>query len=56
MSMTYLLAVLFLLTSLAVLVWAMVSKSRIEKRKADPHAPKSTLAADVPSNAKPADG
>lgn len=55
MSMSFIVVVLFLLTSLAVLVWAITSKAQIESRMADPNAPKSTLAADAPSKGKPAD-
>ena len=39
---------LSLLTMLAVLVFAMVSKARVEERRHDPNAPKSTLAKDGP--------
>lgn len=55
MSMSFLVVVLFLLTAFAVLVWAITSKAKIEKRMADPKAPKSTLAADTPAKGKPAD-
>ncbi|MFN4154688.1 MAG: hypothetical protein ACK4HF_08545 [Paracoccaceae bacterium] len=37
---------LSLLTMLAVLVFAMISKARVEERRHDPNAPKSTLARD----------
>ncbi|WP_103333327.1 hypothetical protein [Pseudotabrizicola formosa] len=37
---------LSLLTMLAVLVFALVSKARVEERRHDPNAPKSTLAKD----------
>ena len=37
---------LSLLTMLAVLMFAMISKARVEERRHDPNAPKSTLAKD----------
>lgn len=37
---------LSLLTLLAVLIFALVSKARVEERRHDPNAPKSTLAKD----------
>lgn len=37
---------LSLLTLLAVAVFALVSKARVEERRHDPNAPKSTLATD----------
>ncbi|MDO9640503.1 MAG: hypothetical protein Q7J44_18365 [Pseudotabrizicola sp.] len=37
---------LSLITMLAVLVFAMISKARVEERRHDPNAPKSTLAKD----------
>ncbi|PJF10507.1 hypothetical protein [Pseudorhodobacter sp. MZDSW-24AT] len=37
---------LSLLTMLAVLIFALVSKARVEERRHDPNAPKSTLARD----------
>ncbi|MFN3724052.1 MAG: hypothetical protein ACK4VZ_13500 [Paracoccaceae bacterium] len=39
---------LSLLTMLAILIFAMVSKARVEERRHDPNAPKSTLAKDGP--------
>lgn len=39
---------LSLLTLLAVAVFALVSKARVEERRHDPSAPKSTLAKDGP--------
>ncbi|HKK97120.1 MAG TPA: hypothetical protein VJ928_02995 [Marivita sp.] len=39
---------LFLMTAGAVIVFALVSKERTERRKKDDNAPKSTLAADGP--------
>ncbi|SHG78884.1 hypothetical protein [Marivita hallyeonensis] len=49
MEITQLIVVLFLGTISAVLIFALVSKWRVEKRMADDSAPKSTLAADAPS-------
>ncbi|RBO51381.1 hypothetical protein DSD19_19900 [Rhodovulum sp. BSW8] len=49
MDATSLIATLALGTLCAVVVFAWVSKRRTEARKADPDAPKSTLAADAPS-------
>ncbi|WP_420862962.1 hypothetical protein [Algirhabdus cladophorae] len=46
---------LALLTLLAVVVWAIISQRKIQKRMDDPSAPKSTLAADKSSHGKPAD-
>ncbi|TGD42381.1 hypothetical protein EEB11_13920 [Pseudotabrizicola sediminis] len=37
---------LSLITMLAVLVFALISKARVEERRHDPNAPKSTLARD----------
>lgn len=42
------LAALFLITMVAFMVWASVSKRRTEKKLNDPNAPKSTLAKDGP--------
>lgn len=39
---------LSLLTLLAVATFALISKARVEERRHDPHAPKSTLAKDDP--------
>ncbi len=51
MNTTYfLIGGLFLITALAVLLFAWRSKVEVEKRKNDPDAPKSTLAADAPSS------
>lgn len=44
-----LIVVLFLMTSLALVAWALVSKREVEKRKDDPNAPKSKLAEDAPN-------
>lgn len=48
-------AILFLVTLGAVAVFALVSKKRIEDRRHDPDATKSTLSEDKPSTGKPAD-
>jgi preprotein translocase subunit SecG len=48
METTYFLAILFLITALAFIVWALVSKRRTERKRDDPNAPKSTLAVDGP--------
>lgn len=55
MDFTYLIVILALVTMLAVIVFALVSKAKVEQRKDDPHSPKSTLAADKPSDGKPVD-
>lgn len=55
MDFTYLIVVLALGTLFAGLVFALVSKAKVEKRKDDPNAPKSTLAADKSSHGTPAD-
>lgn len=39
---------LSLLTLLAVAIFALISKGRVEQRRHDPNAPKSTLAKDGP--------
>ena len=49
MDIAFFLPILTLMTLLAVAVFALVSKREVEKRKADPNAPKSTLAADAPN-------
>ena len=40
-------------TMFAVIVFALVSKERTERRRKDPNAPKSTLAEDAPERASP---
>ena len=42
-------------TLLAVAVFAYLSQQKVLARKADPNAPKSTLAADKDSHGRPAD-
>ncbi|MCE6951891.1 hypothetical protein LAZ40_19425 [Cereibacter sphaeroides] len=48
MDFAWIVPFLFLFTLLAGVVFAMVSKDRIEARRHDPNAPKSTLAKDGP--------
>jgi hypothetical protein len=48
MNFAYIVPLLSLGTLLAVCVFALVSKARVEERRRDPHAPKSTLAVDGP--------
>lgn len=50
MDVTFLMPLLALLTLLAVAVFAAMSKKRVDERRADPNAPKSTLAADAPNS------
>ena len=50
-----LLVILAFFTLLAVALFAFVSKQRVEKRKDDPSAPKSTLAKDEAAKSAPAD-
>jgi hypothetical protein len=47
-QLTFIVPVLSMITLLAVAVFALVSKARIERRRHDPDAPKSTLAPDAP--------
>ncbi|MBL9060603.1 MAG: hypothetical protein JNK88_11340 [Mangrovicoccus sp.] len=53
MDATALIAALALMTIVATCVFALWSKAATERKRADPHAPKSTLAADAPSRGKP---
>jgi len=46
MTVSTLIPTLALITLLAVVVFALVSKARVEQRRKDPDAPKSTLAED----------
>jgi hypothetical protein len=48
-QLTFIIPVLSMITLLAVAVFALVSKSRTERRRHDPDAPKSTLAPDAPN-------
>lgn len=41
-------------TMFAVIVFALVSKERTERRRKDPDTPKSTLASDAPDDGRPA--
>lgn len=55
MDWTTLVAALAIVTLLTWVIIAFISKRKVEARMDDPAAPKSTLAADVPSHGKPAD-
>ena len=48
MDYSWIVPLLALVTMLAVLIFALASKARIEERRHDPNAPKSTLAKDGP--------
>lgn len=48
MTLSSLIPVLSLITLIAVIVFALVSKARTEKRRHDPKAPVSSLAKDAP--------
>jgi hypothetical protein len=48
MDLSFLVPLLALVTLLAVAVFALVSKARVDQRRHDPDAPKSTLAKDAP--------
>ncbi len=50
MDLIWLLPLLALGTISAVLIFALVSKEKVEARRADPNARKSTLAADAPNS------
>ena len=52
MDVTVLIAGLALMTIIATCIFALWSKAATERRRADPTAPKSTLAADAPSDGK----
>lgn len=49
MDIAFYLPLLTMVTLLAGVVFALVSKYRVEQRRTDPDAPKSTLAADAPN-------
>lgn len=53
MDVTVLIAGLALMTIIATCIFALWSKAATERKRADPAAPKSTLAADAPSDGKP---
>ena len=53
MDVTVLIAGLALMTIIATCIFALWSKAATERRRADPRAPKSTLAADAPSDGRP---
>ena len=46
MDLIWLLPLLAMFTLLAVIVFALVSKKKVEERRHDPNAPKSSLAPD----------
>ncbi len=48
MDASVLVALLFFVTFLAVIGFALLSKKKVEERQKDPDAEKSTLAADTP--------
>jgi hypothetical protein len=48
MDLSFLVPLLAMLTLLAFLIFAMIGKARVDKRRRDPDAPKSTLAEDGP--------
>lgn len=49
-DVNFFLPLLAMLTLLAVAVFALVSKSRVEAKRKDPHSEKSTLAKDAPDH------
>lgn len=49
-DVNFLLPLLAMLTLLGVALLALVSKERVERRRRDPNAPKSTLAKDAPDH------
>ncbi len=49
MDVFALLPILVVVTLLAVVLFALFSKKKVEERRHDPDAPKSTLAADAPN-------
>lgn len=55
MDFAVFLPVLTMLTLLAGVIFAYLSGREARKRREDPNAPKSTLAADAPSDGKPVD-
>ncbi|MEO0386592.1 MAG: hypothetical protein AAF281_03555 [Pseudomonadota bacterium] len=50
MDVSLLLPALFLVTCIAVVAFAVVSRKHLSKRQQDDDAPKSTLAADAPDH------
>ncbi|MBZ4689091.1 hypothetical protein FAZ78_21655 [Cereibacter changlensis] len=48
MDFSWIIPLLSLVTLLAVLAFALISKGKVEERRHDPNAPKSTLAKDGP--------
>jgi hypothetical protein len=55
MEITSLIVVLSLVTMLALIIFALASKVKTERRLNDPNAEKSTLASDKSSTGKPID-
>lgn len=49
MEFSFIVPLLAMITLLAVCVFALVSKARVERLRHDPYAPKSSLAKDSPS-------
>lgn len=49
-DVNFLLPLLAMLTLLGVAGMALISKERVERRRKDPNAPKSTLAKDAPDH------
>ena len=52
MDMAFIVPVLAMITLLTVLVFALVSKKRVEEKRHDPAAVKSTLAPEAPDSRK----
>jgi hypothetical protein len=48
MEYGWIIPLLFMITLLAVAIFALISKGQVEARRHDPNAPKSTLAKDGP--------
>ncbi|SPH21866.1 hypothetical protein ASD8599_02617 [Ascidiaceihabitans donghaensis] len=55
MDASYIIVILALVTMLALIVFALASKAKLERRMDDPNSKKSTLAADKSSSGSPAD-
>lgn len=49
-DVSFFLPLLAMLTFLAVAIFALVSKQRVERKRKDPHSEKSTLAEDAPDH------
>ena len=50
MDLAFIVPILAMTTLLAVLIFALVSKKKVEDRRHDPNAAKSTLAPDAPDH------